>query len=295
MGVLLTGVASGASASWSSSVGGRNSRVRTAYYQYEVGTEEEVILREARDAFLNFLIKDSSHPRRIQSDLHGVDYLYVMLDNISAKIIKPGIVGLQATYGGSAQQPQTTGVSSDTVMIYTKGAVDALYGTSEGGPFGFPDETLLNQVEGEDPLNINLDVHRIDAFQRTPFTRGLISYKPTILDYRGALAQGWASRVGKTNANRFTYYMGDDYGPLTVGVNRVRLNGLTTVPKPLISKDKGIAWMTQFDFTICNTQFVDQGIEVNEEEDAEGNTANTGKIVYLDQYERIDFPNWYSP
>tara|TARA_Y100001937_G_scaffold73492_1_gene99927 strand:+ start:1189 stop:2076 length:888 start_codon:yes stop_codon:yes gene_type:complete len=295
MGVLLTGVASGASASWSSSVGGRNSRVRTAYYQYEVGTEEEVILTEAKDAFLNFLIEDSSHPRRIQSDLHGVDYLYVMLDNISAKVIKPGIVALQATYGGSAQQPQTTGISSDTVMIYTKGAVDALYGAAQGGPFGFPDESLLNQVQGEDPLNINLEVHRIDAFQRTPFTRGLISYKPTILDYRGALAQGWANVVGKTNANTFIYYMGDDYGPLFAAPNRVRLNGLTTVPKPLISKDKGIAWMTQFDFTICSTQFVDQAIEVNEEETSEGDTENVGKIIYLDQYQRVRFPNWYTP
>ena len=295
MGVLLTGVASGASASWSSSVGGRNSRVRTAYYQYEVGTEEEVILTEAKDAFLNFLIEDSSHPRRIQSDLHGVDYLYVMLDNISAKVIKPGIVALQATYGGSAQQPQTTGISSDTVMIYTKGAVDALYGAAQGGPFGFPDESLLNQVQGEDPLNINLEVHRIDAFQRTPFTRGLISYKPTILDYRGALAQGWANVVGKTNANTFIYYMGDDYGPLFAAPNRVRLNGFTTVPKTLISKDKGIAWMTQFDFTICSTQFVDQAIEVNEEETSEGDTENVGKIIYLDQYQRVRFPNWYTP
>ncbi len=296
-GHLVTGVASGASARWTSSVGGGNNRVRLAYYRYDPAlvTSEAELLLEAREAFQDFLISDSGHPKRIQSDIHLVEYLYVMLESITAKVVKVGLVQLVATYGGSAQQPQQTGASSDTVMIYTKGEVDSLYGESEGGPFGFPDESLINQLPGESPLDIDLTAHRIDAFQRSPFTRSMISYKPSIIDYKGAFASGWPDVVGRTNSDTFTAYLGDDYRPVPFGPNRVRLNSLVTVPKPLLSKDRGIAWQTTFDFTISSTQFVDQGIEVTDESDSNGDVVQKGKVVYLKQYQQAPFPQFYSP
>lgn len=294
MGVLITGVATGAAARWTSSVGGPNSRQTQAYYRYDpaVENDEGDLLHDAKRRFTNHLLRNRSVGRRIASDCHQADYLYLFLDSITAKVVKPGLISLVAMYGGSAQQPQTTGVTSDTVMIYTKGAVDSLY---PGEFYGFPDETLINQDIDESPLDINLDVHRLDAFQRSPFTRSMLSYKPTIIDVKGALEQSWASKVGRTNANIFSAYLGDDFGVRYFGANRVRLNGFTTVPKPLLSQDGGIAWATTFDFTICSTQFVDQGIEVFEETGGGDDPRQRAKIVYLDQYERVGFPTFYTP
>ena len=294
MGVLITGVATGAAARWTSSVGGPNSRQTQAYYRYDPAIEsnEGNLLKEAKHAFVRHLGSERIVGRRIASNCHEADYLYLFLDSVTAKVVKPGVISLVAMFGGSGQEPQTTGVTSDTVMIYTKGAVDQLYPNKF---YGFPDETLINQDIDEDPMNINLDVHRIDAFQRSPFTRSMISYKPTIIDYRGAIDQSWANKVGRTNANIFSAYLGDDFGVRYFGANRVRLNGLTTVPKPLLSQDGGVAWATTFDFTICSTQFVDQGIEVFEETGGGDDPRQRAKIVYLDQYERVGFPTFYTP
>jgi len=101
--------------------------------------------------------------------------------------------------------------------------------------------------------------------------------------------------VGRTNLNTFRAYLGDDYRPVEFGPNRVRLNSLVTVPKPLLSKDRGIAWQTTFDFTISSTQFVEQGIEVTDESDSNGDVVQKGKVVYLKQYQQARFPQFYSP
>jgi hypothetical protein len=294
MAVLLTGVAAGAAARWTSSVGGANGRTTTAFYRYDPVTEAESeteLLLQAKEQFVKHLVEESQHPSRIQSEIHGAAYLYTLLDSVTAKVVKPGIIQLNAQYGGSAQQPQTTRVTSDTVMVYTKGGTNSLY---PNGNFGFPDETLINQLPGEDPLNIDMQRHTVDALQRTPFTRSMISYRPTIIDVKGPFAQRWQDAVGRTNNNVFTAFLGDDYSGQVFGVNTVRLNGFQTNPKPLLSKDGGVAWSTTFDFTISQTQFVDQAIEIEDREE-EDETSLKGKIVYLDQYERIPFPQFYTP
>jgi len=293
---LITRPFSGASARWTSNYGSGNQFTTKAFYRYDTSQDvsEASLLLDAKTAFQNYLAgrgdptstdpssDDTVVGNYIRSKTHLTGYYgQVLLQSISSRVIMAGLIEMTAVFVG--EEAFDSSVSADTIMIYTAGGVT--------NNFGIPDSRLINQLPDESPDNIDLDAHiGGDALTRQPFTRAIIQYTPLVIDQNGPYAMGWNTLVGKTNSNNFIVPFGPDGEDRFWLPNRVRLDGFSTSPRPLLEADGGVAWATRYQFSICSTAWVNQAIETFE------NNEDTlrGKIIYEPQYESAPFRNLYS-
>jgi hypothetical protein len=289
-GRVYTGVATGSQANWTSSYGQGNSFTEIAYYRYNPAEFDSgsAVLGEARSEILKHFAGENSDAGLIVSPTHQLgafSYGRVVPSQINAQIIKPGLCKITTTFAGGESLP--TSVSSDTVMIYTAGAINPLT--------GFPDSRLINDIGGT-PSNFDLSFYQDgNALLRQPFTRSIIRWEPTVIQTRGPW--DFARLVGHINSNSFQVPFGPDGEIKTYGAKTVRLDGFQTQYMPGVESDGGVAYRTKFQFSICSTQWVQQAVEVStEEQDQDGETVEVsfGKIIYEDQYPVAAIPYIYN-
>mgnify|MGYP003137056245 CR=1 FL=1 len=296
LGRLYTGIGVGSQANWTSSYGRGNSLTEVAYFRYNPkefsGSTSSDIMLEAKRQMLMHLRRQSNLGGLITAKTHRLgafEYGRVTPSQINVQIVKPGLCKITVNFAGSESLP--TSVSSDTVMIYTAGAVNT---------YGFPSTRLINDVGG-DPSNFDLSFYQDgNALPRKPFTRQIIRWEPTVIQTRGPWEQ-WADKVGHINDNEsFNVPFGPDGEIRTYGYGRVRFDGFSTQYMPGVESDGGVAYLTKFQFSICSTQWVQQAVEVttetNPNPDAPGQPAEEtfGRIIYEYQYPFATMPYLYN-